>query len=76
VKLRTRDRLHGRRVTLGTSAFQSPGTQRRPVRVLVTAPVAAELRAAGSVRVYAFITGRDARGAATTIRAQLRVRGR
>ena len=76
VKLRTVGRVAGRARTLPTASFQAPGDERRSVTVTVGAATAALLRRAGSVRMRAYVVGRDARGNSTAVTARLTVRPR
>ncbi|HWC26519.1 MAG TPA: integrin alpha [Solirubrobacteraceae bacterium] len=76
LKLRTITPLRGRRRTLPTASFQTPGDERRSVTVRVGPRTRTLLRRAASVRARAFILGRDRDGNSTTITARLAIRTR
>ena len=76
IKLRTAAAVAGRRRTLGEKAFQAPAGRKRTVRVEVPRPVVRLLRRTRTLRVNAFLVGRDDEGNAASTRGRFQLRTR
>ncbi|HVL97365.1 MAG TPA: Ig-like domain repeat protein [Solirubrobacteraceae bacterium] len=73
-RLRTRTRIRGNRVTLGTRAFQAPAGRKRTTVIEVTPRMARALRGR-TVRATVYIVYRDENGQAKQSSFRLRIKG-